>query len=186
MTQITTSTSGIPFCWAQSSQYSNTITGIDRTHDISLANLAANAARQGTKADLGLKRPGGYAVKVGARMVATPTAGGPIEYYWSSSPSATAALANTGGVSVSGMDIPWGPGGAAEADIDEWKQQLSFVGVLPVAADGELDQVKVINSYFVPPERYGQFIVKNDASTAFSASVSGVYIAMIPVTDDIQ
>lgn len=59
------------------------------------------------------------------------------------------------------------------------------MGVLPVAADGEIDQVKVINSYFVPPERYGQFIVKNNASVAFSAAVSGVYIAMTPVTDEI-
>ena len=186
MAQITTATSGTPFCWAQTAQYDSTRTGITKTHNLNLASLAANAARQADKADLGISRPGGYVVKVGARLVATPTAGGPIEYYWSSSPSPTAGLANTGGTSVTGADAAWSPGGAAEADIDEWKQQLSFVGVLPVAADGEIDQVKVINSYFVPPERYGQFVVKNDASTNFSASVSGVYIAMIPVTDEIQ
>ncbi len=185
MTQITTSTSGVPLCWAQSSQYNFALQGIARTNDITLASLAANAARQGTKADLGERRPGGYSVKAGVRMIATPTAGGPIEYYWSSSSMSVAASGNTGGTSVTGADAAWVPGGGAEADIDEWKQQLSFVGVLPVAADGELDQVKVINSYFVPPERYGSFVIKNDASVAFSASVSGVFVAMIPVTDDI-
>ncbi len=185
MSEILTNTSGTPFCWAQTAQYDSARTGIAKTHNLNLASLAANAARQADKADLGDHRPGGYVVKAAVRMVATPTAGGPIEYYWSSSPVAGLNTANTGGVSVSGYDAAWNPGGAAEADIDEWKQQLSFVGVLPVAADGEIDQVKVINSYFTPPERYGQFIIKNDASTAVSASVSGVYVALIPVIDEI-
>jgi hypothetical protein len=191
--EILVHTSGTPKCWADSTQYSSTLSGLTRTNEINLKGLAANAARQGSKADLGVKRPGGYSVKAGVAFAVAPTAGGAVEFYWSSSPLALAGSGNAGGVAlasnmpyVSGVDGPYTPAGAAEADIDEYKGLLSFVGVIGAGADAEVLQEKVINSYFVPPERYGQFVIKNDASQTFSANGSGVYIAMIPNTDEIQ
>ena len=191
--EILIHTSGAPICWADSVQYDGALSGYTRTHELQIKGLAANAARQGGKADLGVKRAQGYAVKAAVAFASAPTAGGPTEFYWSSSPSASAATGNTGGYNistgvpyVSGVDGTYTPAGGAEADIDEYKQMLSFVGVLPAAADAEVIQSKVINSYFTPPEQYGQFVVKNDASQAFSANGSGVYIVMIPVMDEIQ
>ena len=176
---------GTPICWADTTDYDNTNSGITRTHQITLAALASAAARQGAKADLGANRAGGYAVKVGIEMDVAPVAGAPVEFYWSSSYSGTAAVGNDGGASVTGADAAWVPGGGAEADIDEWKRQLTFIGILPLAADAATAyQVGMINSYFSPPTRYGQVVVKNGGGQAFEGDDVEMYIALIPIIDD--
>jgi hypothetical protein len=189
--EILVHTSGAVLCWASNSQYDSALSGYTKTHQIELANVLANAAQQGQKADLGAKRAQGYVVKAAVEFSGVPTAGGPIEYYWSSSPSATAAVGNTGGHNgtisyVSGVNGPYVPAGAAEADIDEYKQLMSFVGVLPVCGEANIIQNKVINSYFTPPEQYGSFVVKNDCTVGTKLTASGMYIAMIPVMDELQ
>ena len=181
-----------PICWADSTQYANTQSAIDRTHSIDLKSLAANAARQAEKADLGATRAQGFVVKAAVSYAVAPVAGGPVEFYWSSSPSVTPAVGNAGGYSaagdpyVSGVDGTFVPAGGAEADIDEYKQHLSFVGVLAAGADALNVQHGVVNSYFCPAERYGQWVIKNDTSQAFSVNGSGVYVALIPIVDELQ
>ena len=70
--------------------------------------------------------------------------------------------------------------------LGSYKRHLTFVGILSAGADAENVQNAVVNSYFSPSERYGQFVIKNDADQAFSANGSGVYVAIIPITDELQ
>ena len=189
--EILIHTATAPICWADETDYDSTQSAIDRTHQIDLTSLADGAARQGAKADLGSRRAQGYAVKAAVSFAVAPTAGNAVEFYWSSSPSETAAVGNAGGYAangsayVTGADAVFTPAGGAEADIDEYKQHLTFVGVLGAGADALNTQVSVINSYFSPAERYGQFVIKNDSGQAFAANASGVYVALIPITDEI-
>ena len=195
--EILVHTEDTPICWADPIQYAvgtfptNTY---DRTYNISLKGLTAAGgaapARQSDRVDLGARRAQGYAVKSSIMFATAPTAGAPVEYYWSSSNSSHPASGNAGGGSptrpyVSGVDGTFVPAGGAEADVNEYKAQLSFVGVLSSAADAGNAQVGVINSYFSPPERYGQFVVKNGTAVALHAGGSGMYIAMVPVKDEI-
>ena len=174
---------GTPVCWSNTTDYVSTLSGIDRTHQIDLTDLADGAVRQGAKADLGANRAGGYAVKACIEMASAPTAGEPIEIYWSSSVSASAGTGNDGGADTTGADGAWAPGGGAEADIDEWKRHLTLIGVMPLTADAEL-QVKTINTYFSPPTRYGQILIKNGGGVAMQADAVEMYVALIPITDD--
>jgi hypothetical protein len=150
--------------------------------------LADGAARQGAKADLGSRRAQGYAVKAAVSFAVAPTAGNAVEFYWSSSPSETAAVGNAGGYAADGTPYVTGADAAfaPESAVDEYKQHLTFVGVLGAGADALNTQVSVINSYFSPAERYGQFVIKNDSGQAFAANASGVYVALIPITDELQ
>ena len=193
MSEILVHTSGAPICWADPVQYTQWAYSpgnvYSRTHTLNLKGLAAGTgARQSDKADLGVTRAQGYVVKSAIEFATAPTAGAPVEYYWSSSPSEHAASGNAGGYdsaknpAVSGIDGAYNPA-ADEAGLDEWKQQLQFVGVLSPGADANTIQSKVINSYFTPAERYGQFIVKNDSGQTLAAGGSGMFVAMIPVTD---
>lgn len=173
---------GVPICWAAST-YSSTNSGITRTKLLTLTELADGAARQGEKVDLGANRAGGYAAMVCFTPSGVPTAGNQVEYYWSSSYSAASGIGNDGGSTASGVDAPWSPGGGLEADIDEFKQQLNFVGILPMTAD-RVSQYKTINGYFTPPTRYGFPIVKNDTGVPGSGTPVDMYFALVPVIDD--
>jgi len=161
-----------------------------QTHTLTFRGVADNTARQGDKADLGSRRPQGYLVKLGLMFAAAPTAGNPVEVYWSSSSSSHPASGNAGGGSpsnpyVSGVDGTFVPAGGAEADIDEYKRHLDFVGVFAAGNDANNQQVANINSYFSPSERYGQPVIKNDTGQALHAGGSGMFLAFIPVTDEI-
>ena len=173
---------GTPICWGAST-YSDATTGITKTHNLTLTSLADGAARQGDKADLTANRAGGYSVQVGYAPASAPTAGTYVEYYWASSFSSVSGVGNDGGATCSGIDSPWVPGGGLEADIDEFKRQLSFIGLLPMTADWVV-QRKTINTYFCPPTRYGFPIVKNDTGVAASGSATDMYFALIPIIDD--
>ena len=173
---------GTPTLWG-ASDYSDASSGITKTHALTLTSLASAAARQGEKADLGANRAGGYAVKACFSPSSAPTAGTYVEYYWSSSYSATNIVGNDGGTATSGVDSAWVPGAGAEADINEFKQQLTFIGILPMTADW-LPQTKTINGYFTPPTRYGFPVVKNATGVAASGAGVNMYVALIPIIDD--
>ena len=172
---------GTPILWANATNFSTTLSGITRTDAITLESLADGAARQGDKVDLGANRAGGYAVKVSVDMAVAPTAGEPIEVYWSSSYSDTAGTGNDGGAAITGADAAWAP-----STVATWKRQLLFIGILPLAASTD-PQVKTINSYFSPPTRYGSIVVVNNGGQALVATSEGadtMYVALIPITDD--
>lgn len=181
----TTIEMGTPICWADSTDYNSANSGITRTHQIDLTSLADNDARQGAKADLTANRAPSYAVKVCIEFDVAPTAGEPVYIYWSSSYSDTAGTGNDGGAASTGADADWDPGGAAEADRDEWSRHLTRIGVLLAAADAATAyQVAMVNSDFYPPTRYGFPIVYNKSGQALEGDAVEMYIALIPNVPD--
>jgi len=176
---------GTPVCWADTTDYSNTNSGISRTHQIDLTSLADGDARQGAKADLTANRAPTYAVKVCLEFDVAPTAGEVVHIMWASSYSATAGTGNDGGSASTGADADWDPGGAAEADREEYMHHLQYVGAFVAAADAATTyQVMMINSDFYPAARYGFPIVFNQAGQALEGDAVEMYIALIPNVPD--
>ena len=172
---------GTPICWADTTDYSNTNSGISRTHQIDLTSLADADARQGAKADLGASRAPTYAVKACIEFDVAPTAGAAVEIYWASSYSGTAGTGNDGGAASTGADADWDPGGAAEADRIEYSRHLVPLGVMSAAADAATTyQVATINEAWTPPTRYGFPIVFNQSGQALEGDAVEMYIALIP------
>ena len=172
---------GTPVVWAHGADWGAGAHGFgEETYEIDLTALADNAGRQGVKGDLGATRAPTYAVTVGIEMGASaPTKGEVIEVYWSSSSSATAATGNDGG--ATGADAAYAAGG--EAELNEWKAQLTYIGPLTVTADAAgTVQIKTINEAFIPPRRYGMPIVLNYSGQALDGDATKMFIALIPTS----
>lgn len=171
---------GTPVVWSDTTDYSSTNSGLTRTHQIDLTGITNNAARQGAKADLGATRPRLYVVRAGIEFNAAPTAGNVVEIYWSSSFSSTAGTGNTGG--ASGSD-----GAYKAAEEDEWKRQLIFLGSLVATNDGNTTPQYQDVGYFTAPDRYGMPVVVNKSGqTLNSTDAIEMFVALIPITDEIQ
>ena len=172
---------GTPVCWADTTDYSSTASGITRTHQIDLTSLASTDMWQGAKADLGATRAPSYSVKVCIEFDVAPSAGEYVSIYWSSSYSATAGTGNDGGAESAGADSDWdGIASGTSTEQNEYKQHLTLIGVLPAGLDADIPQVKTISSNFQPPTRYGFPIVQNNTSQAFQGDAVEMYIALIP------
>ena len=126
--------------------------------ELVLLNLADGAAAQSAKGDLGANRAPSYAVRACIEMqVAAADAGGAVEFYWSPSQSGTAGTGNAGAAS-----------GAAAAysgyssDLADSVNQLQYVGTMPMTDDA-VDSIQIGElGEFVPLNRYGSLIVKNE------------------------
>lgn len=173
---------GTPVVWADTTDYSSAGSGYTRTHQIDLTSLANGAAQQGAKADLGATRARQYFVHVGLEVDAAPTAGVSIHFYWSASASATAGTGN--GAGASGAD------GAYKAGEEvEWLRQAIYLGSLVLTADAATTvQRGCINPDlpFTPPERYGQVIVLNSSGQALEGDAVEMYVALVPIVDEVQ
>lgn len=171
---------GTPVVWADATDYSATGSGYTRTHQLDLTSIANGSARQGAKADLGATRSRSYSVHVGFEVDVAPSAGTEIEVYWSSSFAATAGTGNAGG--ASGADAAYKAG-----EEDEWKRQLLYLGSLVCTADAATTvQQQCINSFFVPPTRYGMPVVVNKSGQALEGDAVEMYVALVPNPDEIQ
>ena len=169
---------GTPIVWADTTSY-NPALGVvlARTHQLNVTALADSKARQGAKADLGATRSKMYAVKTALEFAVAPAAGAAAYIYWSSSPTSTAALGNDG--NATGADLAYKDGEEAE-----WVKQLDLIGV-HVCTNDLGPQVKTVG-YFMPPTRWGMPIVWNEAAQAFATNVVEMYVAVIPMTDEVQ
>lgn len=167
---------GTPVVFADTTDFDNT--DFTRTHQIDLSSLATTKARQSAKADLGATRANRYAVKVSVAMAVAAANGTTIEYYWSASPSGTAATANDGG--ASGADEAYHDGKETE-----YAGQLLLLGMLPLSNDAGTGVQKMTIGIFTPPQRYGSVVVVNKTAQALVADVADVYVALIPITEAI-
>ena len=176
---------GTAIAWADTTDYSSTESGLVRTDQIDLTSLAIDAARAGAKADLGDVRPRKYLVVVGIEFVAAPTEGGLIEVYWAGSPSSTAANANPAESSGSpGTDEAYT--GTTGSTLAESLEQLQFVGAMIVTNDIQPHvKLGVIGVLEVIP-RHGFPIVLNSSDQAIDSDATQMYIALIPMQDEIQ
>lgn len=144
---------------------------------ITLASLAAGAARQGVKGDLGATRAQRWACRVQFNMDVAPANVSPITIYWSSSPSVTAATDNTGG--ASGADAAYtGPaGGLLNALL-----QMQMIGVIPMTADADT-VLQIAEFVWYPTQRYGMPVVYNGAGQALEGDDDSHQIVMYPLPD---
>jgi hypothetical protein len=130
---------------------------------LSLASLAAAAARQSAKIDAGANRGPSYTV-ISCIEVASGAAvsGELVSLYWAPSGSAIAAVGNPGG--VSGVDSAYT--GTAQDSLTDSLKQLVPIGSHIATIDDTLDavpfQIAVVNSHFWLPLRYGSLIVVNN------------------------
>lgn len=148
---------------------------------MTMASIANDAARQGAKGDLGTPRAARWAMRVAINMDVAPTAGLVVEFWWSSSPSATAGTDNTG--ACSGTDAAYT--GSAGGSVDETKLQLDFVGslVLTPDADGVVQRQQFV---FFPTQQYGMPVLVNKGGQALEGDDDSHEIVIYPIVDEAQ
>ena len=145
------------------------------------AGIADNAARQGAKGDLGATRAARYSVLVENNMDVAPTAGEILEYWWYSSPSATAGTQNTG--ACSGTDAAYT--GSTGGTVDQTKYQLQHIGDLPLTPDAD-GVVQVREFAFFPLQRYGGPVLVNKGGQALEGDDDSHRITLTPIIDELQ
>lgn len=145
---------------------------------IDCTSLADGSARQSAKCDLGANRAPGYFVRAAIEFAATPSAGEYVEFWWSPSSSATAAVGNSGG--ASGSDAAYtgynSDGGVA-------KEQLVFVGRMIVTAEDTATVQIAEVGYLRPPARYGSLVLFNESGAALHSDMAEFAVVFQP---DIQ
>jgi hypothetical protein len=146
-----------------------------------MTGIAVNAARQGAKGDLGATRAARWSVLVEINMNVAPTAGDVIEFWWSSSPSATAATQNTG--ACSGTNAAYT--GSTAGSVDETKYQLQYIGGLVLTPDADA-VVQVQEFVFFPLHRYGMPVLVNKGDQALEGDDDSHKITFTPIIDEVQ
>jgi hypothetical protein len=173
---------GTAIVWADTTDYSSTVSGLARTDQLDLTSVAPAAARQGAKKDLGATRARQYAVLVGFEIGASAASDENIIVYWGGSPSATAANANPG--QLTGADADY-TGTTGDTLMDSLKQ-LEEVGPLVTTSDNTTDvqygQVGVLTD--IP--RYGMPVVLNNSTGSLVGDAVEMYVALIPLIDEVQ
>ncbi len=147
------------------------------------ASLANTAARQSDKVDLGATRARAYEVLAAVDFTGeVPVAGEHVDYYWFPSTSGTQSKGNIAG--NSGADAA-APGGAlGSITLAEFLKLGIFIGSL-IVHDGAVVQNGFIG-VLVPPSRYGQMVVVNEADDVFEADDVEMGVFMNPIVDEVQ
>lgn len=158
-------------------------TGTPTDVDMATTDLADGSAVNSDKVDLGATRAAQYSVDAAFELAATPTAGEPIELYWSPSPISAAGNGNPGKPDgVDGAYTGDGAGSVAESVL-----QMQLIGFfistdLPTATGVQVAHVGV----FTPAHRYGQLVVVNNAGAAFHSDDVECHVVMTPIIDEVQ
>lgn len=180
MTQEILIKHGTPIVWANSADYSSTVSGLSRTHQIDLHDLAAGSARQGAKANLGSPRPAQYLVTAAFEFDSAPVSLQVVEVYWSGSPITTAANANPG--LTSGADAAYT--GTAGDSLNDSIVQLMFLGNLVATADAsavvQYQTIGVLGNC----HQFGMPVVYNRTGQAMAADGVDMYVALVPLVDE--
>jgi len=173
---------GTPVVWADTTDYTGTVSGLTRTSQIDLTSVASGASRQGAKVDLGATRAAKYEVLIAVEFASGAISDETVDIYLAWSPSSTAANANPGG--VSGSDAAY-TGTAGDSLADSVKQ-LEYVGSLTTTADQTtVVQYGKVGELFAP-SRYVSPVLVNNSTGALVADAVEMYIALIPIIDELQ
>ncbi len=176
---------GTPIVYADTTDYSPTAARTlgTRTDQIDVTSLAAAAARQGAKVDLGATRAMLYDVRINFEIAADPTAGGSVDLYWSPSQSTTANVGNVG--HCTGADAAYAA--IAGYTLAELLTHLHFIGAAPVAVQNDGDGVQSAHvGVFSPTGRYGSPVIVNSCSQAFHGDAVEFAILLEPMIAQIQ
>lgn len=154
----------------------------DQTDQIDLTSLAALAARQSAKVDLGATRAPLYSVFAAIEFATAPVVGETIDFYWSPSPSVTAATANAGG--ASGADAAYD---GYSANLADSLKQLEFIGSLVLTVQATTTVQFGLIGLLVPRLRYGSLIVVNSsAADNLLADAVEMGVLLHPIVEAIQ
>lgn len=165
--------------WANLTDYSSTVSGLVRTHQIDLTSVAAGEARQGAKANLGLVRWQRYLVIVAIEFVSLAASDETVTIYWAGSPSATAGNANSGGTSGADADYT----GTAGDSLADSVKQLTSIGSLTTTADNttvvQYGDVGTLSGDSI--QQYGMPVVLFSTAGAAVADAVEMYVALVPI-----
>jgi len=154
---------------------------VDVEVQLDLTSVADAAARQSTKGDLGAIRARAYKVRAAFELAATPTAGDVIELYWAPSQHATAGTGNPG--AVSGADSAYA---GYSSNLAASVLQLEYIGTFVCTAQTTPTVQVAECGLFVPTERYGSLVVKNESNAAFHSDAVESHVVFDPVFEEIQ
>lgn len=173
---------GTAIVWADTTDYSSTVSGLTRTAQIDLTSVSAGAARQGAKVDLGATHYQRYRVLAAFEIASAAASDERIDIYFAESPSSTAANANPGG--VSGSDAAY-TGTSGDSIADSVKQLMGPFPFITTADNTGTVQYQAVGTLEVTA-RYISPVVVNGSSGALHSDAVEMYIALIPITDEIQ
>jgi len=143
---------------------------------LDLTDVAAGAAEQSVKADLGANRAPEYAVHAAIEFATEPVTGTTVDFYWSASPVSTAGTANPGYCTGTSAAYTGTPGTLAEG-----LKQLIGIGSLVCSADATGTIQMALIGTFSPPTRYGSLVVHNNTADAFHSDVVEMAVAFTPI-----
>ena len=150
---------------------------------LTLAGVAAAAARQSTKVDLGAVRAREYELLGCVDFTGeTITIPGTVDYYWAPSTSTTAGTGNIAG--NSGIDADAPAGALGSITLAEFLLMCEFIGSLSLH-DGAVVQNGLVG-VFSPSQRYGQLIVVNNCDSAFEDDDVEMHQVINPIVDEFQ
>lgn len=173
------SKNGTQIVWADATDFGGS--PVARTVQIDLTSLAAGAARQGVKVDLGATRAVRADVTLRPEFDVAPASGKVVSLWWAPSESGVAGTANPGG--VSGTDAAYT--GTAGDSLADSVTQLQRIGVL-VATSDIAPVVQQQTWTFFPTCRYGSPVVYNETDQALEGDAIEMSIIWTPVIDEIQ
>jgi hypothetical protein len=158
-----------------------------RTDQIDCTDLAAAAARQSDQLDFGLNRDLHWVLAACIEWEASPevAAGERVDFYIAWSHSATAAVANPGG--VTGSDSAYA--GYSAGSLAAALKQLDFIGSMIQDNVITTDQAQIDTciSVFQTKARYGTLVVVNSAaSAAFHSDMVETSFRLSPEKTQIQ
>lgn len=172
-----------PIVWADTTDYSSTVSGLTRTAQIDLTSLGSTSARQGAKVDLGATRYALYNVHMALEYATAPASGEVCEVYFSFSPSPTAGNANPGG--ASGADAAY-TGEQGDSTTDSLPQMMlggSFVLTSTVTTDVIYSMIGTI---MAPTQYVSPVVFNRSAADALHSDAVEMYLALMPVTPEVQ
>lgn len=152
------------------------------TDQISMASVAASAARQSAKLDFGTNRAQLWAMYTAMEFDVAPASGGAVDHYLAFSTSGTAGTANPGG--TSGADAAYT--GTSGDSLEDSLKQLLFVGSLVATSDiaptVQFQQVGI----FKTPLQFANLAIVNLANQALEGDDIEMGILIIPLETQIQ
>ena len=170
--------------WADTTDYSSTVSGFVRTHQMDFTTISAGAYEEGAKADLGISRWTDYLVHVAVEFASAAASGESIDYWWGASNNTTAGTHNPAGMDGVG-GVYTGTAGDSAADS---VLALQFIGSLITTADNTtVVQYGVIGKLRGDSLlRFGMPLMLNGSTGATVADSVEQYIALVPIAPDIQ
>ena len=142
--------------------------------------VTAGTARQSTKCTLPAARAPSYLVTASIEFATPPVSGETVDFYWSTSHSATAGKGNMG--QTTGVDGAYDGGAATFA---EGLKQLIFIGSLVCTADATTFIQTAEIGVLSPPDRFGNLVVHNNTSDDYHSDAVEMAVAFDPIIPDI-